>query len=491
MDSSVNQRFISRWGFILSAIGIAIGTGNIWRFPRIAAQNGGEEGAGAFLVVWVGFLFLWSIPLIIGEYAIGRKYRKGVIGVFVEAIGKKFAWMGALMAFIATAITFFYSVIVGWCIYYFIYLVTNPLPLSNVAAMDIWNNYQSSGWPLLCHAVVMAIGALVIWKGINSIERVNRILIPVLLVIVLLAVIRSVTLPGAIDGIVYLFTPEWSQLGKPRIWLEALTQNAFDTGAGWGLFLTYGAYMQHKFGIVKNAFVTGIGNNLVSLLSAIMIFGTVFGVLQTEMGMNRVEVLDIMKTSGPASTGLTFIWMPQLFARMFFGEALAILFFLGLVFAGFTSLIAQLELPTRIIIDRGHKRSTAILVVVGVSFVFGIPSAVSLNILSNQDFVWGMALLLSGALFAFMMVRHGISETRKEEILKDNTDWQIGVWWEYLYKYFIPIASLVLITWWFVLAADSDQWYNPLNISSVANCVLQWVIVIVILSLSNRWLAKK
>ncbi len=491
MDSSVNQRFSTRWGFILSALGIAIGTGNIWRFPRIVAQNGGEDGAGAFLVVWIGFLFLWSIPLIIGEYAVGRKYRNGVVGVFIQAAGKKFAWMGAFMAFVATAITFFYSVIVGWCIYYFVYVVSNPLPLSTAAAMDIWNDYQSSGWPVVCHAIVMAFGALAIWKGITSIERVNRILIPTLLVIVLLAVVRSLTLPGAIDGIVYLFTPDWSQLGKPRIWLEALTQNAFDTGAGWGLFLTYGAYMQHKFGIVKNAFVTGIGNNMVSLLSAIMVFGTVFAVLQTEMGMDKSEILAIMKTSGPASTGLTFIWMPQLFARMFFGGPLAILFFLGLMFAGFSSLIAQLELPTRIIVDRGVKRSNAILLVIGISFVFGIPSAISLNILSNQDFVWGMALLISGAVFAFMMVKHGIGKIRREEILPDKNDWKIGIWWEYIYKYFIPTASILLLTWWFVLAADDDQWYNPLNMSSIANCIAQWLLIITTLLIINKWIVRK
>lgn len=475
----------------MSALGIAIGTGNIWRFPRIAAQNGGEHGAGAFIVVWICFLFLWSIPLIIGEYAIGRKYRNGVVGAFTQAIGKKFAWMGAFMAFVATAITFFYSVIVGWCIYYFVYVVSNPLPVSTATAMDIWNNYQSSGWPVFCHAIVMAFGALAIWKGVTSIERVNKILIPTLLVIVLLAVIRSLTLPGAIDGIIYLFTPDWSQLGKPRIWLEALTQNAFDTGAGWGLFLTYGAYMQHKFGIVKNAFATGIGNNMVSLLSAIMVFGTVFAVLQTEMGMGRSEILEIMKTSGPASTGLTFIWMPQLFARMFFGGTLAILFFLGLMFAGFSSLIAQLELPTRIIVDRGVKRSNAILIVIGVSFVCGVPSAISLNILSNQDFVWGMALLISGAIFAFMMVKYGISKIRNEEILPDKDDWNIGIWWEYVYKYFIPTASIVLLTWWFVLAADDDQWYNPLNLSSIANCIIQWIIIVTILLIINKWISKK
>jgi NSS family neurotransmitter:Na+ symporter len=154
-------------------------------------------------------------------------------------------------------------------------------------------------------------------------------------------------------------------------------------------------------------------------------------------------------------------------------------------------LIAQLELPTRIIVDRGVKRSNAILIVIGVSFVFGVPSAINLNILSNQDFVWGMALLISGAVFAFMMVKHGISKIRKEEILQDPDDWNIGIWWEYIYKYFIPTASILLLTWWFVLAADDDQWYNPFNISSIANCIMQWVIIIGTLLILNKWIGKK
>jgi NSS family neurotransmitter:Na+ symporter len=319
LDPSTEQRFSSRWGFIISALGIAVGTGNIWRFPRIVAQNGSQDGAGTFIVIWIGFLFLWSIPLIIGEYALGRKFRRGVQGTFIYAIGKKFAWMGAFVAFVATAITFFYSVIVGWCIYYFLHMLFRPLPTTLESSMMIWDQYQSGGWPLLFHALAMGLGGLVIWKGIRSIERVNKILIPSLLVIVILAVIRALTLDGAMEGVKYLFTPDWKQLGKPRIWMAALTQNAFDTGAGWGLFLTYAAYMQHKFGVVKNAFVTGIGNNLVSLMAAIMIFGTAFAVMQSEMLMSREEILNVMKNSGPASTGLTFIWMPQLFARMFLG----------------------------------------------------------------------------------------------------------------------------------------------------------------------------
>jgi len=123
--------------------------------------------------------------------------------------------------------------------------------------------------------------------------------------------------------------------------------------------------------------------------------------------MTKPQILEIMRSSGPASTGLTFIWIPQLFTRMFLGHPLAILFSLALTFAGFSSLIAQLELTVRVFIDGGMKRSASIALVVGLSYLLGIPSARNINILSNQDFVWGLALMLSGAFVAFMVIRYG------------------------------------------------------------------------------------
>jgi NSS family neurotransmitter:Na+ symporter len=497
VDTSVNQRFSSRWGLLLSVLGIAVGTGNIWRFPRIAAQNGGDGGAGAFLIAWVCFLFLWSIPLIIAEYALGRKYRSGVVATITMAGGKQVSWMGAFVAFVATAITFFYSVIVGWCIYYFIEMLIHPLPITHDASIAVWNNYQGSAWPLLFHALAMGLGAMAIWRGISSIEKVNKILIPTLLAIVLLAVIRALTLPGAWDGVAYLFTPQWSQLAKPKIWLEALTQNAWDTGAGWGLFLTYAAYMKREHGVVKNAFTTGIGNNTISLLAALMIFGIAFSVLQQPgfgpdgAGMNTAQILDTMRESGEASTGLTFIWMPQLFARMFLGHPLAALFFLGLTFAGFSYLIAQLELPTRIFVDAGFKRAKAITLVVGCSYLLGIPSAINLKILSNQDSVWGIALMISGAFVAYTVIRNGISKMRTQELLSDSTDWNLGRWWEIIMKFFIPIAAFVLLLWWLAQSATGPQWFNPFGTFTIMTCLFQWTLIITILVLINRWIAAR
>jgi NSS family neurotransmitter:Na+ symporter len=488
LDQSVNQRFSSRIGLLLSALGIAVGTGNIWRFPRIAAQTGGDQGAGAFLLAWLVFLFIWSIPLIIAEYALGRKFRSGAIGIFLKAVGRKLAWMGTFVAFVSTAISFFYAVIVGWCIYYFTYTLTHSLPDTTPDAMAVWNHYQESSWPFLFHSLAVLLGALAIWKGIRSIEKVNKVLIPVLLAIVLLSVGRAVTLPGSGEGIKYLFTPQWDQLRQPSTWLAALTQNAWDTGAGWGLFLTYAAYMQSRHGLVKNAFITGIGNNTVSLLAAIMIFGTVFSVLQNEMGMNGAETLEVMRTSGPASTGLTFIWMPQLFARMAMGSPLAVLFFLGLTFAGFSSLISMFELSTRVLLDTGLKRSQSIGIVVIVVYLMGLPSARNLDFLSNQDFVWGIGLMISGAFIAFAIIRNKIPVI-SGDINSIEGDWKVGRAWALSIRLGIPFLALALLVWWMFLSATvfaPQEWYNPLNPFSVMTCLAQFTLALLVFILLNR-----
>lgn len=473
-------------------LGIAVGTGNIWRFPRIAAQNGGEEGAGAFLVVWLLFLFVWSIPLIIAEYALGRKGRMGVIGTFARVAGPRFAWMGGFVGFVATAIMFYYSVVAGWCVYYFLHMLVEPLPLSVEGATAIWDGFQSGGFPILFHGLAMCTGCLVVWKGVRSIERVNKVLIPTLFTIVLIAVARTITLPGSGAGLAFLFTPQWDTLTRPTVWLEALTQNAWDTGAGWGLILTYGAYMQARHGVVKNAFITGIGNNIVSLLAAVMIFGTVFAVLGAEM--TRPEILQVMRSSGPASTGLTFIWMPQLFARMELGAPLAILFFLGLSFAAFSSLIAMIELATRVFADLGLRRARAALFVSVIGFLLGLPSAVNLEFLGNQDFVWGVALMISGALVAFAVTRYGAERFRREVVDALPGDWTAGRTWERLIGMAVPLQAIALLVWWLYLSASTyapETWYNPIEPYSVMTCLVQWGVIALLLVLSNRYLARR
>lgn len=486
------ERFSSKLGLLLSVLGIAIGTGNIWRFPRIAAQNGGEDGAGAFLIAWLCFLFLWSIPLIIAEYGIGRNGRKGIIGSFSDLIGKKKGWMGGFIGFVATAIMFYYSVVAGWCLYYLFQSIGVGLPDSYQGSLQVWESFHANGLPVAFHAVVMLCGAFIVIKGISSIERVNKILIPSLLVVLLVSLAKSLSLEGSGAGISYLFTPDWSTLKNPQIWLEALTQNAWDTGAAWGLILTYATYMRKSDDVTISAFQTGIGNNLVSLLAAVIIFSTVFGTLGSTM--SNAEVLDVMKTSGPAGTGLTFIWMPQLFASMTGGGIFSVLFFLGLSFAAFSSLLSMIELAVKVFVDTGMTRKKATIFVSGAGFAFGIPSALNLTFFANQDFVWGVGLMVSGAFISYAVINFGADKFRENLVNSDESKTNLGPWWTIIIKYVVPVEVITLLFWWMYLSATEyapDTWYNPFDPFSVSTVLVQWAIALGLVYFFNRKLISK
>lgn len=266
----MEERFNSRRGMMLAMLAMAVGTGNIWRFPRIAAKNGGGE----FLVAWVVFLLIWSIPIIMLEFGMGRKTRSGPIKSFMQLMGPRWAWMGAFCVFVTTAITFYYCVVAGWTFRYAIAAIFTEIPEASPGAF--WISLTSSFWPILFHGLVIGLTSWVVIKGVKSIERVTSILMPILLVLIIVLVVRSLFLPGASEGLAFLFTVDWGNLANPRIWIEALTQNAWDTGAGWGLVLCYAAYMRDDEDTTLNAVALPVANNIVSLMAGIMIFSTVF-----------------------------------------------------------------------------------------------------------------------------------------------------------------------------------------------------------------------
>ena len=479
---SVPERFSSRWGLILSVIGIAVGTGNIWRFPRIAASNGG----GTFLIPWVVFLFLWSIPLIMAEFAIGKKTRQGTVGSFSQMMGSRFAWMGGYIGVVAVCIMFYYSVVAGWCIRYFLLAASGQL-LSVSDHSAHWESFTGSQWqPIVFHFAAISICVLVVSRGVVSgIERVNRVLVPSLLLLIVVSAVRAVTLPGAFRGLEFLFTPNFSELTNAAVWLQALTQNAWDTGAGWGLILTYAVYMRRHEDVPLNAALIGFGNNSVSLLAGITVFCTVFA-----LAPGNAE--ELIRTPGPANTGLTFIWIPQLFAQMPAASLFAVMFFLALSFAAVSSLISMVELATRILIDMNLTRRRAILVVYGGTFLFGLPSALSADIFLNQDWVWGMGLILAGLFMALIVIRYGANRFR-HELINESGDIHIGRWWSLIVKYLIPLQVVVLITWWFAQAitADPENWWNPLVPESVGTCLFQWGIVVLLLISMNSLIVKR
>jgi len=470
-----SEVFSSRWGMLLAMLGMAVGTGNIWRFPRIAASNGG----GTFLVAWAVFLMLWSVPLLILEFGMGKGTRRGCIGSFVDMVGPRFAWMGAWIAFVATAIMFYYSVVMGWTLRFFVASLTGEIPDAVPGAL--WDAFNSTPQAVAFHALAVGLGVFVVSRGVRGIETAARVLIPSLIVLVIILAVKALTLPGASRGLAFLFTPDFSQLGDVRIWLEALTQNAWDTGAGWGLVLSYAVYMRAREDTALNAFVIGFGNNSMSLLAGIMVLCTIFSVMPDAAS----EIV------GAGNEGLTFIWVPQLFAQIPGGQAFMALFFLALVFAAWSSLVAMIELASRILIDLGFTRGRAITVVGAAGFLFGVPSALRIEIFQNQDWVWGVGLMMSGFFFAFAVVRYGVTRWRETFINTSDSDVRIGAWWDWAIR-LVLVEAAVLMVWWLYQAQGPDfvaTWtlFSPYNAGSV---VIQFAIVMLLLLALNRTLAR-
>ncbi|MCZ6602623.1 MAG: sodium-dependent transporter, partial [Planctomycetota bacterium] len=308
---AIREQFSSRWGLILAALGMAIGTGNIWRFPREAAKHGG----GAFLIAWIVALFVWSIPLLMVEFAIGKSTRRGTIGAFAKFLGPGHAWMGAFIGFCTLAILFYYSVVTGWCLKYFVATVIEPSTLQ-ADPETYWKSFTNSSWsvfwseerslqPIIYHGLAILAGAAIVAAGVvKGIQRANRIFIPALFILLIIAAIRACTLDGASRGIEYLFHIDIAHLKNYETWLAAFSQSAWSTGAGWGLILTYAVYTREKEDVALNSFLTGLGNNSASLIAALAVIPVVFALLPQE------EALAVMKQG---NEGMTFTWLPQLF----------------------------------------------------------------------------------------------------------------------------------------------------------------------------------
>ena len=479
--SEQNEQFSTRWGILLVAIGMAVGTGNIWRFPRVAAENGG----GSFLIAWLVFMFAWSVPLVLAEFALGKHTRRGPAGAIGHLIGAKRNWMGAFIGLCTAFIMFYYSVVTGWCIKFFVATVRSGL--SGVDLEAYWANLTTgSVEPVFYHFVALAIGCFIISRGVvKGVERTNRILIPILFILLTVAAVRAMMLPGAVKGLGFLFTPDWGQLLSHKVWIEALTQSAWSVGAAWGLVMTYGVYLKKKDDFVLTSYTTAFGDYSASLLAGIAIMCTVFAVLPEA---------DARAALGAGSEGLTFIWLPQLFAQIPAGQFFLALFFLALSFAAMSSLIAMIEMSTRVCVDLGIPRAKAVPLVGIVAFLLGLPSAWKLGFFQNQDWVWSLGLMVSGLFIAIAVMKFGANRFRELLINTPEERRPVGRWFVFVMKYVIPLEFLALMIWWFykmVTAFDPDGWWHPFHTYSVGTTLMQWGLLLAFLLLVNRWWAAR
>lgn len=478
------EQWGSRLGFILAAIGMAVGTGNIWRFPRIVGNNDG----GSFLIAYLIANLVWAIPIIMTEIAIGKKTRLGTIGSFRDFAGEKRSWQGGWISWVCAAITFYYAVVFAWSMRYFLFAVEGAFtPTTDTQAL--WEGFIGNPIQTISfQAIALALAGFVIYRGVKGgLEAAGKVMIPVLFISLISAAVWAISKPGAMAGLEFLFVPRWESLLQPKIWLNAFTQAAWSSGAGWGMMLTYANYMKKKEDIALNAFLIGFGDSLGAMLGALAVLPTVFALSATK------EAAIASLSTG--NTGLTFIYLAKLFPTMPGGRIIASLFFLALSLAALTSLLPQMEVLVKNFIDAGFGRKKAVLYVTIGSFIFGIPSAYSIKFLNNQDWVWGIGLLICGLFLAMAVYRYGIDRFRIELINKDS-DIKIAGWYYSFCLRVYPILLTVIVGWWLwqSIGWDPQNFWNPFGSETTGTVIFQVVLSILVFMFANkglnRWISK-
>jgi len=257
-----------------------------------------------------------------------------------------------------------------------------------------------------------------------------------------------------------------------RVWLEALSQSAWSTGAGWGLILTYAAYVKEKEKIIVNSTLTGLGNNIASIICGLAVIPTVFALSSsTDQAYAALQ-------SG--NQGLTFIYIPQLFNNMLGGEYFTVIFFFALFIAALSSLIAMLELASRLFIDYGYIRKKAVIIVGAVTVIAGFPSAFSLNFFNNQDWVWGVGLLLSGFFFIIFALKYGLQNFKINLIGYKGRNLLYHSGFLRFLIIIMVLEFLLMFFWWFFQSISwyPHTWWNPFGAFTIGTCMMQWIIVL-------------
>ena len=504
MAEGGSDEFSGRLGLIFATIGAAIGTGNIWRFPRMVGANGG----GSFLVPWLIFLFLWSVPLIIAEFALGKRSRTGTVGTFRIFAGKRFAWMGLWTAWISTAIGFYYAVVTGWCINYFQTAIRGGLG-SEVDTVEVWNSFlQNPMEVVFFQAIAVAITMLAIWKGAKAIEKVNVSLMISLFVLLFAALFLSFVMDledGSLDGFVYMFSIQPEYLMQPETWINGLSQSAWSCSAGMGMAITYSVYMRKDEDTTLNAATMCLANNSISIIAGLTVMMAVFAVVD-----------DPLAAVSGGSSAITFLVLPEVFAQAPGGPvvqlAMVTMFFLALSFAALTSMISTVELCVRNFVDHGIERPQAVGFTSLAIFFFGLPSAATWILVDDstgvafpqflevQDHIWGYGLMFSGLFIAYSIWKYGwnryrvwqdendvtgfslqdyldngVSSFRDDFINTGDNDWWIGKWWDYIMYLGFPIMFSVLILSYFAdMLANVDNPWDPTNANGISIILLFW-----------------
>lgn len=436
------EKFGSRLGILAAAAGSAIGLGNIWKFPFIVGENGGA----AFILVYLVCIALIGIPVMLSEFSLGRHAMANAVQSFKAVKPKGFWHLGGYMAVMtAFIILSYYAMIAGWVGSYLYRAITGSLMNISAGGHEGFFTQMISApvENVLACFTVLALTTLVCLFGVKSgIEKVSKTLMPVLLLLLLFLMFKSVSLEGASKGLEFLFKPDFSVLKDPNVILEALGHAFYSLSLGMGIIITYGSYIGKNENLSKLTLQVTIADTLIALMAGVVIFPAVFA-------------FGFEPTSGP---GLIFITLPAVFQQMPMGELFAILFFALIGIAALTSTISLMEVVVTFCSEQFKwARKTATFIVGFALFALSVPSTLSFSVWSDvKVFGYGFfdlfdktasnILLPLGGLIVCIFVGWvwGVDNVSKEV----TNEGQISFKWAFLYtfsiKFLAPISILII-----------------------------------------------
>jgi len=434
--------FSSRFGIICAAAGSAIGLGNIWRFPYIA----GESGGGAFLLVYLAFILMLGIPVMLSEFVIGRRGQRNALGSFKKlAPGTRWYLVGVMGIVAAFMILAFYSTIAGWTLEYIVKSVSNAFAGKTTGEIEgMFDAFHTQALrPILWQLVFMFMTVWIIMSGVRKgIERYAKVLMPFLVILLIIMAIRSITLPGAMEGLGFLFKPDFSAIDS-SVMLAALGQAFFSLSIGMGTLITYGSYIQKKNKLGNIALEVSVADTLIALLAGVAIFPAVFA-------------FGVDPAGGP---GLIFNVLPGIFQQMPGGFFFAIIFFVLLAIAALTSSISILEVVVAYMTEelKLSRRKATIMAASAATFVgifctlsFGALSDFTisgLNVFDLLDFTASNLLLPLGGLMIVLFVGWYLKGVDVKDELSNGGVLKVRIYsvLMFLLKFIAPVAIAIVL----------------------------------------------
>jgi neurotransmitter:Na+ symporter, NSS family len=428
------ETFASRLGTLATIIGVAVGLGNVWRFPYMV----GKFGGAAFVLFYILVSVTIGVPALMAEFALGRFTRRGPVGAFARGGFPFGTLVGRFFFVVVVAATGYYTAVIGWVLYYAVGQLALglhiPLDPSAILPPDTGFNATSFVLQLVCTGVVILACAFVVSKGLRAgIERASKILMPTLAIVIVALMVRSLTLPGAMEGVRwYILKFRFAEL-TPTVMVAAIGHAIFSLSLGGTYMVIYGSYLDTKVSLVEPALWTVVGDTGSALLCGFAIIPAVFA-------------LGLQPTSGP---GLLFATLPKAFAAMPFGALFGCLFFVGLFGAGYLSDVGAFEVLVAGLTDNTRlTRARSVWIVAAAVFIVAIPPMINNAIFVPWDLTFGSGMQTLGSLIAVLTVGWCIARSDALRQLGPHGERAAPVWLYYWIRFGIPAAIGGMGVWW-------------------------------------------